>query len=259
MKVLMLNWRVMAFYLSLLSLLILSGKPLWWLPLLSLALLILSFPQTRSISTIAWHHWHPVFSSLSALSNPSAFFRWVRHKKIIGGDSLILLPMRNETGLLLLDLSKNDIDTFLHFVWARTLLTRLQGSPKSRILRLLEAIRQCGRRVELSYLLGFLTLHEAEWRAAGCFGVGWFNEATNGQQQVLPALGITFWRVRRQNAKWVFTTDGVATHLREIVGELNRNGSPESFVQSLLSQDDLTIGWFVPKLKALSAEEVAKV
>jgi hypothetical protein len=34
--------------------------------------------------------------------------------------------------------------------------------------------------------------------------------------------------------------------------DLRTGGSPEDFVQKLSRQDDLTIGWIVPKLKTLS-------
>lgn len=258
MKAPMLDWKVAWFYLTLLALILASGKPLWWLPLLSFVFLVLTLPRRRPLASFDWHHWHPVFSSLFATYLPFAFSRWVRYRKIVGGDSLLILPTQRETGLLLLDLSKNDIDTFLQFVWSRALLSRSFGKPRTHLLRLLETIRRCSDRVDLSYLLGFLNLHEAEWHSAGCFGVGWFSDVAKGQIRILPTLGRTFWRVRWTNAKWVFTTDGVATHLGEVIEAINRDGSPEKFIQNLPRQDDLTIGWFAPKLNALSGKEIAK-
>ncbi len=255
----MMDWRVGWFYLTLLALLLTSGRPLWWLPLASLALLVLTLPAKRSLAVFDWHHWHPVFSSLLATRFPSAFSRWVRYGKIIGGDSLFLFPVQRKTGLLLLDLSKNDIDTFLHFLWLRTLLSNSWDKPKSHLLRLLEVVRQCSDRVDLSYLLGFLNSQEAEWHSVGCFAVGWFSVGLKGQKRILPTLGRTFWRVRRTNANWVFTTDGVATHLDDVIETIDRDSSPEKFVQNLPRQDDLTIGWFVPKLNALSNKEVTKL
>ncbi len=254
----MLDWKVAWFYLTLLALIFTSGKPILWLPLVSFAFLVSTLPGRRSIASFDWHHWHPVFSSLFATHLPSALYRWVRYRKIVGGDSLLILPTQRETGLLLLDLSKNDIDTFLQFVWTRTLLSRSCGKPKVHLLRLLEAVRRYSDRVDLSYLLGFLNSREAEWHSAGCFGVGWFREVAKGQVRILPTLGRTFWRVRRTNVNWVFTTDGVATHLAEVIEAINRDGSPEKFIQNLPRQDDLTIGWFAPKLNALSGKEIAK-
>jgi hypothetical protein len=57
----------------------------------------------------------------------------------------------------------------------------------------------------------------------------------------------------------VFTTDGVATYLDEVIEGINRDGSPEKFIQNLPRKDDLTVGWFAPKLNALSGEEVTKL
>ncbi|MCX7969716.1 MAG: hypothetical protein N3B10_14680 [Armatimonadetes bacterium] len=255
----MLDWRVVWFYLALLALILLSGKPIWWLPVVSFAFLVLTFPRKRSFPAFDWHHWHPVFSSLSAALYPSVFSRWVRYRKIIGGDSLLVIPTQRENGLLLLDLSKNDIDTFLQFVWTRALLARSWGKPRTHFLRLLEVIRQFNDRVDLSYLLGFLNLKEAEWHGAGCFGVGWFSVVAMGQRRILPTLGRTFWRVRRTNTNWVFTTDGLATHIDEVIEAISRDGSPEKFIQDLPRQDDLTIGWFAPKLNALSGKEVTEL
>ena len=255
----MMDWRVAWFYLTLLALMLTSGKPIWWLPISSLALLVLTFPKRRPFPTFDWHYWHPVLSSLLATHFPSAFSRWVRYKKIIGGDNLLVLPTQSETGLLLLDLSKNDIDTFLQFVWSHALLSRACGKPKPHLLKLLEVIRQCNNRVDLSYLLGFLKPHEAEWHSAGCFGLGWFNATGRGQKRILPTLGRTFWRIRQTGANWVFTTDGVANHLDDIIETINRDGSPERFIVNLPRQDDLTIGWLASKLNALSGEEIAKL
>ena len=154
----MMDWRVVGFYLMLLALILASGKPLWWFPLISLAFLVLTFQKRRSLASFDWHHWHPVFSSLFATNLPFAFSRWVRYGKIIGGDSLVILPTQREICLLLLDLSKNDIDTFLQFVWSRTLLPRSCCKSKNHLLRLLETIRQCSDRVDLSYFLGLLNL-----------------------------------------------------------------------------------------------------
>ena len=247
MKAPMTDWKVVGFYLTLLALIALSGKPLWWLPLASLILLVLTLPRKRAFSTLDWHHWHPVFYSLSATEASPALSRWVRFSKIIGGDSLLVLPSQRETGLLLLDLSKNDIDTFLQFVWSRSLLSRACGKPKRHLLRLLEVIRQQSRRVDLSYLLGFLSPREVEWHSVGCFGVGWFNAMAKGEKRILPTLGRTLWRVRRGDVNWVFTTDGVAAYLDEIVEAISLDGSPEKFVQNLPRQDDLTVGWFASK------------
>lgn len=255
----MLDWRVAWFYLTLLVLILLSGKPILWLPLVSFAFLVLTMPKKRALAAFDWHHWHPVFSSLFAVPMLPAFSRWVRYRKIIGGDCLLILPTQRETCLLLLDLSKNDIDTFLQFVWSRALLSRLCGRPKTHLLRVLEVTRQFSDRVDLSYLLGFLNAHEAEWHSAGCFGVGWFSAAMKGEVRILPMLGRTFWRVRRTNTNWVFTTDGVATHLDGVIEAINCDGSPERFVQNLPRQDDLTIGWFAPKLNALSSKEANKL
>lgn len=255
----MMDWRVIGFYLSLLALILASGKPLWWFPLASLALLVLTLRRGHPSFSFDWHYWHPVFSSLFATNLPSAFSRWVRYRKIIGGDSLLILPTRQEICLLLLDLSKNDIDTFLQFVWSRNLLSRSCGEPKSHLLRLLEVIRQSSERADLSYLVGFLNLREVEWHSVGCFGVGWFSAMAKGQVKILPTLGRTLWRVRRDNANWVFTTDGVATHLEEVIEAINNDGSPERFVQNLPRQDDLTIGWFAPKFNALSGGEATKL
>ncbi len=250
------SWRIWVFYCAMLVLLLTSVKPIWWLPLASLTLLVLSFPPKVKSVAPNWHDWHPVFASLVSTPLSPNLSRWVRYGKITGGDWLILLPTRNGIGLLLLDLSKNDLDTFLHFIWARALLNFRWNHSKSQLLRLMEDIRQCSERVDLSYLIGFLDRNETEWQSVGCFGVGWFNIVTKGQQRILPTLGRTFWRTRRMGACWVFTTDGIAPYLSEVMETIIRDGSPESLIANLPRQDDLTVGWFVPKLKALISREI---
>lgn len=167
----------------------------------------------------------------------------------------MLLPAKGEIWLLLLDLSKNDLETFLHFVWAKALVVYGWNRSKSQLLRLLETLRQCSDRVDLSYLIGFIRQNEAEWKSIGCFGVGWFNSLIKGQKRILPTLGRTFWKARRTNVNWVFTTDGIASYLSEVIESINQNGSPEHLISNLPRQDDLTVGWFVPKLKALIKRE----
>ncbi|MFA0735919.1 MAG: hypothetical protein OGMRLDGQ_002419 [Candidatus Fervidibacter sp.] len=255
----MMNWKVLVFYLTLLLFLVTSGKTLWWLPLGSLVLLILTLPSKRITVAFDWHHWHPVFASLAAFPFGLIFSRWVRYKKIIGGDSLFPLPTCSEFGVLLLDLSKNDLDTFLHFIWTRNLLTHAWGQPKPHLLRLLEVTRKGSDRVDLSYLVGFLTSKEVEWHSAGCFGIGFFGEGTKKQSRILPTLGQTVWRVRRENAYWVFTTDGVAENIDRVIDELRAGKSLDEFIQTLPRQDDLTIGCFVSKLKALSKDKAVNL
>jgi len=251
----MMNWKVIGFYLALLLIMLASGKPLWWLPLGSLALLILTLPSKQSITAFDWHHWHPVFASLASSPLGALLSRWVRYKKIVGGDSLLPLPTCSEFGVLLLDLSKNDLDTFLHFIWARNLLTYAWGQPKPHLLRLLEVTRKGSDRVDLSYLVGFLSPKEAEWHSVGCFGIGCFSEGTQKQSRILPTLGRTLWRARRDNDYWVFTTDGIAEHLGRLIDDLCSGKSIDEFIQTLPCQDDLTVGWFVSKLKALSKDK----
>ncbi len=228
-----------------------SAKPLWWLSLISLALFILSFRTQRRFAMPNWNDWHPVFVTLIRSDLAPNLWRWVRYKKITGGDCVLLLPFKRQIGLLLLDLSKNDLETFLHFVWARALLTYGWNRTKGQILKLLETVRQCSSRVDLSYLLGFISPNEAEWQSVGCFGIAWFNELIIGQQRVLPTLGRSFWKTRKIGVNWVFTTDGVAPYLLDVTNSLKQDGSPERVILSLPRQDDLTVGWFVPKLKAL--------
>jgi len=254
----MINWKVFGLYLMLLLFLVTSGKPLWWLPLGSLTLLILTLPSKQSITTFDWHNWHPVFASLAASPLSVPLSRWVRYKKIVGGDSLLPLPTCSEFGVLLLDLSKNDLDTFLHFIWARNLLTHAWGQPKPHLLRLLEVTRKGSDRVDLSYLVGFLNPKEAEWHSVGCFGIGCFSEGKQKQSRILPTLGRTLWRARKDNAYWVFTTDGIAEHLGRLIDDLCGGKSIDEFIQTLPRQDDLTVGWIVPKLKALSIDKIAK-
>jgi len=248
----MMNWKVVGLYLALLFLLVTAGKPLWWLPLGSLVLLVLTFPLKRPAADFDWQLWHPVFATLFASPANATLSRWVRYKKVVGGDSLIPFMAHSGSGILLFDLSKNDLETFLHFVWTKNLIVNAWGQPKPHLLRLLEVIRSCGDRVGLSYLAGFLSPKETEWHSVGCFGIGWFDERANGQPRILPTLGRTFWRVRRSGVHWVFTTDGIAEHIAKVMDDLRTGGSPEDFVQKLSRQDDLTIGWIVPKLKTLS-------
>lgn len=255
----MLNWRVLGFYLTLLVFLLTSGKPLWWLPLGSLALLVLSSPSKHFSVAPDWHHWHPIFASFDASPLTAFVSRWVRYKKIIGGDSLLLLSAQGEFGLLLLDLSKNDLETFLHFVWSKNLLARFCNRPKSQLLRLLEDVRKCSDRVDLSYLVGFLKPREAEWHSLGCFGIGWYRGGRKGQHRILPSLGRTLWRVRGDNINWVFTTDGIAEHIDKVIEDLCNGISPDELIQNLPRKDDLTIGWFAPKLKTLTVGEIAKL
>ncbi|MCS7266191.1 MAG: hypothetical protein NZ805_15340 [Armatimonadetes bacterium] len=246
------SWQIWFFYLTLLILLLTTSNPIWWLPLLSLALFALSFPPKRKIAVSEWHHWHPVFMTLVYSNLAPNLSRWVRYSKITGGDCLILLPTKRDLGLLLLDLSKNDLDTFLHFVWTRALIAYGWNHTKCQLLRLLENSRQISNRVDLSYLLGILSQNDAEWQSAGCFGVGWFNKNVKGQHQILPTLGRSFWKTRRNGVYWVFTTDGVAPYLTDVIESMRRDVSPEVLILTLSREDDLTLGWFVPKLKALN-------
>ncbi len=252
----MVHWRVAVFYATLLVLLVVSGKPLWWLPIGSLAFLLLTLPSKRLPPPVDWHLWHPVLTSLSALPYPAFLSRWVRYRKIIGGDSLQVLPTANGASLVLLDLSKNDVETLLHFVWARALLTRAWGAPKARLLRLLSTLSQQNQRVVISYLVAFLSPSEVEWHSNGCFGVAWFSSGTAEQKRILPTLGQAAWRARRPQGTWVFTTDGIAPHLAPLLTVLRTEDSPEPFVRTLPREDDLTVGWFASKLMALSQNKV---
>lgn len=257
MKVLM-SWQIGFFYLSLMALLLTSSKPLWWLPLLSLVIFVLSFP-VRQIKTVPnWQDWHPVFMTLVFSPLAAKLYRWVRYKKITGGDFLMLLPLSRESGLLLLDLSKNDLETFLHFVWLKALVAYGWNRSKSQLLKLLEIVRQCSDRVDLSYLVGFFSQNEANWQSVGCFGVSRSDSLMKVQKQILPTFGRTLWKARGRNVNWVFTTDGVATYLSEVVEFISRNGSPEGLIANLSRQDDLTVGWFATKFEALAGRFARK-
>lgn len=116
----MMNWKVVGLYLALLFLLVTAGKPLWWLPLGSLVLLVLTFPLKRPAADFDWQLWHPVFTTLLASSLNATLSRWVRYKKVVGGDSLIPLMALGRSGILLFDLSKNDLETLCTLFGRRT-------------------------------------------------------------------------------------------------------------------------------------------
>jgi len=102
----MMNWKVVGLYLALLFLLVTAGKPLWWLPLGSLVLLFLTFPLKRPASDFDWQLWHPVFATLFASPANATLSRWVRYKKVVGGDSLIPFVAHGGSGILLFRLEQ---------------------------------------------------------------------------------------------------------------------------------------------------------
>lgn len=244
----MTDWRILAFYVTILALVLLSGKPLWWLPCLSLMALLLSLPSRRRVHAFDWHEWHPVLATLVINPLTERLFRWVRYRKIIGGDSLMCVPTSEGNALILIDLSKNDLDTLLHFVWVRSVLAVLHGCPKGMLVRTLERLRQNSDRVEVTYLVVTVKGNDAEWQSAGCFGLTWHNGVVS-QTRVLPTLGRTFWQTRRQGGVWSMTTDSVAPYLQAFVKSLAEDGSPERFVRSLPREDDLTVVWLLPALR----------
>ncbi len=248
----MVHWRVGLFYAVLLSLLLLSGKPLWWLPVVSLGLLLLSLPSKRPTESTNWHLWHPVFASLVASPFTAFLWRWVRYRKIIGGDSLLLFPTFQGSGFVLLDLSKNDIETLLHFVWTRALLLRAWGTPERQLLRLLELLQRQNERVSLSYLVGFPRPSETDWVSAGCFGVALLDGEGKKVLRILPTLGRVFWRTRCLQGQWLFVTDGAVPHLDTLLASLQHGLPPDPLLCALPREDDLTVGWLASKLKALS-------
>lgn len=244
----MMDWRIVVVNGTLLALVLLSRKPLWWLPCVSLAMLLLSVPARRKVHAVDWHTWHPVLATLLATPLNARLSRWVRYRKIIGGDSLMSVPTQKGMALVLLDLSKNDVDTLLHFVWVRGVLAALHGCPKGMLLRVLERLRQHSDRVEVTYIFGLLNDAEAEWHSAGCFGLAWDNGMTL-QTKVLPTLGKAFWRTRKRWGTWWVATDSIAPHLSAFVQSFGKDGSPDPFVRSLPHDDDLTVAWFSPVLK----------
>lgn len=240
--------RVLLFKVTLVVLVGLSIKPLWWLPCLSLAALLFSLLPRRGKEVPDWHVWHPISTSFFFHPFFGRFSRWVRYRKIIGGDSTMVIPTREGAVIVTLDLSKNDLETLLHFVWIRSLLASLQGRPKKLIRKALETVRRFSDRIEIAYLLGSFSGLEAEWWSAGCFVVVW-RQGLRCQGKVLPTAGKAFWRVRGRKELWVFGTDGLAPYLPELLDFLSRKDSPQTFAQSVPRTDDMTVCWLddVPK------------
>jgi len=245
------DWRIKVLYLVLVALLVTNGKPLWWLPIGSLGLLLFAFAPRPSASPVDWHVWHPVSTSLSVTPLVSRLSRWVRYRKVIGGDSLLFVPTAQGTAVLLVDLSKNDLETLLHFVWLRALLALAWGRPKSCLLRLLQGLHRQRRRVEVTYLLGFLAPSGVEWRSVGCFGLARMKGRARVDMRSTSAYGKTLWRSRDWWSDWLFVTDGALPYLAQLIEAVQRDGTPEIFLRHLPREDDLTVGWFVSKLMAL--------
>src|SRR5579885_2367806 len=133
----MMDKRLWIVNLALLGMLALSVRPLWWLPLLSLAALLWGMvPPRRSVPD--WRDWHPVWATLIADPLCHRLSRWVHYRKVIGGDSLTFVLTPQGTVVVLLDLSKNDVETLLHFVWVRALLAALHGRPLPTVRRVVD-------------------------------------------------------------------------------------------------------------------------
>lgn len=241
------QWRLWLFNATLVALLMLSVKPLWWLPCLSLAAFLWLAPSRRRLP-FDWGDWHPVWSTLVATPFAKGLSRWVRHHKIVGGDSLTLIPTPQGTVAILLDLSKNDWETFLHFVWVRALLATLHGRPIATVRKLLAQLPSLSDGVDIAYLCANLSEREAQWESVGCFGIGWWTPV-HQQSRILPTLAKTFWRTRKKVMGWMVTTDGAAPHLPSLLHSLRINGTLHDGLVRSITEDDLTVVWITPALK----------
>jgi hypothetical protein len=240
------QWRLWLFNATLLALLSLSVKPLWWLPCLSLAAFLWLVPSRRR-PPFDWGDWHPVWATLVTTPFAKGLSRWVRHHKIIGGDSLTLISTPQGAAAVLLDLSKNDLETFLHFVWVRALLATLHGRPIATVRKILASLPSLSDRVGITYLMGKFLGREVQWESVGCFGIGWWTPVSQ-QTRILPTLAKTFWRTRKV-VGWIVTTDGAAPHLPSLLHALRINGTVHDGLIRSIAQDDLTVVWIAPALK----------
>lgn len=240
-------WRWWVFNATLVALVALSFKPLWWLPCLSLAVLLWAAPPRRFLSP-DWGDFHPVWATLIASPLAKTLSRWVRNRKLIGGDSLTLLPTFQGPLALLLDMSKNDVETLLCFVWVRALLATLHGRPMATVRKILASLPSLSDRVDIAYLMGKLSEREAQWESVGCFGVGWWTPVSQ-QTRLLPTLAKTFWRTRRKVNGWMVTTDGAAPYLSDLLQILRTDGTLHDRLTRSIGEDDLTVVWMTPALK----------
>ncbi len=220
-----------------------SGKTILWLPLLSATVLLLSLVKSRKEGTPVTDFPHPVGQLPLCPNLNQVWSRWVSFKKVIGGDSIALLPDGRSFRAVFLDLSKNDLETLIHFLWIRSTLVSGQGRSGRGFVRQLEPIRRLSRRVEVSYLIADARAREGEFYTTGPFLVA-FGKGLIYQTAVLPQGNLLRRRWRGASQRWLVATDGLLPYHRDIAAALTRHSSFEEWIRTLQTADDVTVCWW---------------
>ncbi|MCS7224206.1 MAG: hypothetical protein NZ959_06590, partial [Armatimonadetes bacterium] len=234
--------RLLIGWMAVCLLIALSAEPLFWLPVLSLCLLLISFLKEPTKRAPTQSPIHPVATLPFGTGKDLLWNRWVTFKKVIGGDSLSLIPTTNGAMIALLDLSKNDLETLIHFLWVRSLLSGAKGSLKKELITELERLTRFVKRVDMAYLIGDFSGREVEWHSSGPFILAW-KRGKLAKVWVVPQMSRRHWRTRTAVDQWLMATDGLLPHLEDLRKVLEAGYPVEEWIRDLRTADDLTVCW----------------